>query len=259
MSNITFHLSELFWRIFYPLLFSFFSFFLFGFYFKEIIYFIVCNKAQISFLILTNPLEGIYSYLSLATFLAIILIGLPILIINLYLYIRPSLIFNSSSSYFNEFLVIFLFISLPLISVLLSLKILPYAINILISPIFGNKEFNIMFIYWVPQISSIISLFITLTISSLIYILIPIFIIFIQIKLGNPRKKAIWKAIIKYRQITIWIILTFIAIITPPDLITLIITGIPIILILEISFYMTLIVLKYSVGDSSRSNLHEST
>lgn len=249
MSHLSFHLSELLWRLFYILIASFISFFLFGNYFKEVIYYLICLKADISYIIITNPLDGVFSFLSLTSFLSIFGIFIPQLILHLYLYIRPSLIFRNTKSKGEEWIWIIFLTLIPIFSFYIALIILPYAIKILLSPIFGNKDFNIFFIYWVPQIKGIISLLITLSISTFIYILIPIILIYYQIKIGNPRGKSLYISIVKWRPLTILITFLGLAIVTPPDLITLLITAIPFILLLEISFLLTLIVLKYSIKD----------
>lgn len=243
MSHFSFHIYEFFWRIFYILLPSFLSFLMLGAYFKEVSFYFICIKADLSFIILSHPFEGFLSFLSFSSFLSIFLIFLPLLILHLYIYFRPiRLIYRTKR---GELLGMTFMAFLPIISFYLALILLPSAIKILISPLFGKNTMNSLFIFWVPQIKGIINLLILLSFFIFIYLLIPIILISLQILFGNPHSQFFYKEMGKWRPMTIIIIMTGISIITPPDLITLLITGLPLILLLELTFFISLIVFKY--------------
>lgn len=249
MSHFSFHLYELIWRIiWYPLLFSSISLIILGTNFKVVLFYLLSN-ANIPFLLLTNPLDGIWSYLSLIVVTTMGLIFFPLLIVQFYFYIRPALVFLNSS-YTWEIILLSLLLFFPLFSWKISWIILPKVIEILISPIFGNKDLN-LFIYWTPQLNSIISLYYYITIFTWIVLLTPIIIITVQIKRGNPIGKPIFNSIGDFRPWVLFFILFVLAIITPPDLLTLLIISIPLIIIFEISIFCTRLVLSYSLGKTS--------
>ncbi len=240
-------MKELWLRLIYVIISMLLSFLIYTNYFSTIFY-MWLSQTGVPYIIITNPMEGVSSFLYLGIFWIIITNGLPFCIIQIYLYIRPGMI-TSLSPLDLVYMGIIASI-IPIIIIKLSTVILlPKTIKFLLSPYFAFEHSN--FAYLAPSISSILNIYFFLVLFTIIGILIPLIAILIQIKKGNAEKRVLLGRIAeKYRPISILVISTTISIVTPPDLITLLVLTVPLIIYLELTYLITIIIYNYAVKSS---------
>ena len=236
MSHLSFHFYEFLYRLFYPLISLIFTFFLCTSYHLELLLTILSStNSESSLFIISNPLDSLYTYFYLSLFISSFYIGLPLLLIQLYLFIRPSLFFNNRP--FIDLSVLFSSLLLFLLTNTISLKILQLFISLLQEPIKNIGQSSLLL--WLPNIKNIVELYTFITLILFVYLISPLFLIYLQHKYGLLGK------FLQKRQYMYYIVILVISIITPPDIITLLVMSVPFIVLIEGSYFMSLVLTAY--------------
>lgn len=225
--NVTGHLSELRNRLIVTVIF-FVAFFIVGFiYVKEIYYFFV-NDVDFA-LNITSPGDIIWIYFTMAGLVA--LVGtLPILCIQVWLFIKPGLTSNerkASLAYIPAVFILFL-VGLTFGYLIFIKLILPFLLSL------NDGMFNQIF-----TVDKYFKFLLRVTLPFAILFEIPIVAMFLT-SLGVITPDFMKKT----RKYAYFILVIIGTIVTPPDFILQLVVAVPLILLYEISIYFAGIVYK---------------
>ncbi len=237
MLYLTFHLLELYWRVFHLFLSLIAGFLLFNSYFLEMLLFIL-DSSHISSLLISSPLDCLQSYLFLSLASSFFFIFLPLLTLHSFLFLRPSFPGVGAGGAFILFILHFLAWGL-------TSTVLPFLLYILLSPYQNLEISNIL--YWVPSLQGVLSFFFFLLSFSLFCIFTPLFIIIIvynQCK-DQVKRQLKWKSLFRSRLYLLFALLLLLSFLTPPDLLSLLFFSFPLIFLLESTSFVILLLLAY--------------
>lgn len=225
--NVVGHLAELRNRLIVTAVF-FIVFFIFAFVFVEDIYHFF--EKDIDFeLNITSPGDIIWIYFSIAGLTAII--GtLPVLSLQLWLFIKPGLTTSerkASASYIPAIFILFV-VGLAFGYIMFIKLILPFLLSL------NNGMFNELF-----TVEKYFRFLLHVTLPFAILFEIPIIIMFLT-SLGILTPAFLRKM----RKYAYFILLIVGALVTPPDIILQLVVAIPLFVLYEISIYLSKIVYK---------------
>lgn len=234
--TLNFHIQELKWRIFYTLL-STLACTLVAYEFRiEILYLAsqpLINQGITQF-VYTNLSEAFITYLKLSILVGLY-ITLPLWILQIYRFLKPGLYLKEVNILFKSICLGFLFILIGLITlwVIISPTLYKFFVGF-------TTEGNIYDLKLMIKIKDLVA-FITNTILATTWLFgLPGALALM------PKYKQMLNYIMKYRSIVWFLILTFSAIVTPPDVISQILFGVPLILAIEISCLVANIGYQYT-------------
>lgn len=225
--NVVGHLAELRNRLIVTAVF-FIVFFIFAFVFVEDIYHFF--EKDIDFeLNITSPGDIIWIYFSIAGLTAII--GtLPVLSLQLWLFIKPGLTTSerkASASYIPAIFILFV-VGLAFGYIMFIKLILPFLLSL------NNGMFNELF-----TVEKYFRFLLHVTLPFAILFEIPIIIMFLT-SLGILTPAFLRKM----RKYAYFILLIVGALVTPPDIVLQLVVAIPLFVLYEISIYLSKIVYK---------------
>jgi len=228
--NIVGHLSELRKRLMVTGLF-FIIFFILGFIFVKDIYQFFENDIDFK-LTVTSPGDIIWIYLIMASLIAIIF-TLPMLSLQIWLFIKPGLTKNERKSSLGYIPAIFLLFVIGLVfGYLVFIKlILPFLLSL------NDGMFNELF-----TVERYFRFLIRLTLPFALLFEIPVIMMFLT-SLGILTPQFLRKT----RKYAYFILLIVGALITPPDIILQLAVAVPLFLLYEISIYLSVIVYRRKV------------
>ncbi|MFQ3675860.1 MAG: twin-arginine translocase subunit TatC, partial [Endomicrobiia bacterium] len=194
-------------------------------------------------LIFTYPTEMVVTYFKVSIFLGAILSS-PAILYNLWLFIKPAV---SKEIKFNFFLWLLIILVLFVLGIFFAyVIILPYGLKFLLT--FGTKV-----AYPMISLNNYISFVLTILVITGIIFEMPVFCAMLtKLKILTPaflRKK---------RKEALFALITVAAIITPTtDVFNLILFVSPMILLYEISIWVSYFVIKFSVSTDERVYFYE--
>ncbi|MFC7060390.1 twin-arginine translocase subunit TatC [Halobacillus seohaensis] len=225
--NITDHLSELRKRIIWSLG-SFIVFFIVGFVFIRDIYGFLEKDIPIQ-LSVTSPGEIIWIYFTIASIIAII-VSLPMLCLQLWLFIKPALTSKEKKVSLGYIPAIFLLFVAGLsfgYTVFVQL-ILPFLLSL------NEGMFNELF-----TVERYFRFVFRVTIPFAILFEIPIIIMFLtSLGIINP------ELLVKIRKYAYFVLIVVGTMISPPDFILQIVVAVPLIILYEVSIILSRIVYR---------------
>src|SRR5690625_4534612 len=228
--NIVGHLSELRNRLLVTGIF-FIGFFILGFIFIKDIYYFFENDVDFK-LTITGPGDIIWIYFSIAGLIAIIA-TLPVLSLQIWLFIKPGLTKPERRASLSYIPAIFLLFLLGLVfGYLMFIKlILPFLLSL------NDGMFNELF-----TVEKYFRFLLRVTLPFAILFEIPIVLMFLT-SLGLVTPKFLRKT----RKYAYFILLVVGALVTPPDVILQLAVAIPLFILYEISIYLSTIVYRKKI------------
>ena len=219
--DVTGHLTELRNRLMVTA-FVFVVFFILGFIYREEVYSFFAKDVHIK-LNITSPLETVWIFFSIAGLVAIVA-TLPVLALQLWLFIKPGLKKNERRATLLYVPVIFLLFGLGLVAGYLSFTQLIFPFLIALNDGLFNEIFTVERYFRI--------LFHTMIIFAFVFEL-PIVMMFLT-SLGIITPDFLKRT----RKYAYFILLLISGLITPPDVILQIVVAIPLILLYEISIIL---------------------
>jgi len=228
--NIVGHLSELRNRLLVTGIF-FIGFFILGFIFIKDIYYFFENDIDFK-LTVTSPGDIIWIYFTIAGLIAIIA-TLPVLSLQIWLFIKPGLTKPERRASLSYIPAIFLLFLLGLVfGYLMFIKlILPFLLSL------NDGMFNELF-----TVEKYFRFLLRVTLPFAILFEIPIVLMFLT-SLGLVTPKFLRKT----RKYAYFILLVVGALVTPPDVILQLAVAIPLFILYEISIYLSTIVYRKKI------------
>src|SRR5690625_507353 len=219
--DVTGHLTELRNRLMVTA-FVFVVFFILGFIYREEVYSFFAKDVHIK-LNITSPLETVWIFFSIAGLVAIVA-TLPVLALQLWLFIKPGLKKNERRATLLYVPVIFLLFVLGLVAGYLAFTQLIFPFLIALNDGLFNEIFTVEKYFRI--------LFHTMIIFAFVFEL-PIILMFLT-SLGLITPDFLKRT----RKYAYFILLLISGLITPPDVILQIVVAIPLILLYEISIQL---------------------
>lgn len=258
MLYLTFHLLELYWRVFHLFLSLIAGFLLFNSYFLEMLLFIL-DSSHIPSLLITSPIDSLQSYLFLSLASSLYFICLPLLCFHSFMFLRPSFPADSWVKFTPLLFGLMFYLAFRL-----TFQLLPFILFILLSP-YQNLEISNI-IYWVPSLQGILSFFFFLLSFSLFCLFSPLFIVWFVYNLCKDvfTRQLKFISLLRSRLYLLFALLVLISFLTPPDLISLLLFSLPILLILESSSFVIILLFVYynntflDPRDGGMAHLHNS-
>lgn len=225
--NIVGHLSELRNRLLITGV-CFIGFFIFGFIFIKDIYYFFENDIDFK-LTVTSPGDIIWIYFTIAGLIAIVA-TLPVLSLQLWLFVKPGLTKPERRVSLSYIPAIFLLFVLGLVfGYLMFIKlILPFLLSL------NDGMFNELF-----TVEKYFRFLMRITIPFAILFEIPVILMFLT-SLGVVTPKFLKKT----RKYAYFILLIVGALVTPPDVVLQLAVAIPLFILYEISIYLSTIVYR---------------
>ena len=232
------HLFELKYN-FFILLITFFYLFIISYYFSDqLIYLLVntlLNRNMLKYFIFTNITEIFITNIFIASFIATFL-TIQIIIILIWFFLSPGL-YKFENLMFIKFYILFLLFNLFIINLIFT-NIIPNIWNFFLNLNFSN--FYILTIYFEPKIND----YFKFIFSSFIYIFIIFFYFFILFFLFFNNYFKI-KMFINLRKFFYLKIILLSALITPPDILNLLLIYFLLFFIFEIIIYILIYLNRY--------------
>ena len=236
--DINYHIKELKYRVFYVIL-SMFSTSIIAYHYKEaIIYFLAqplliscSSKNDINF-VYTNMTEAFITYIKVSIYTGIF-VCIPLIILNIYRYILPGLLRKEKEKliYVLKLWILAFILGQIWYYVYLSPLLFKFFIGFMY-----DEYINLNLIVKLDEFLNFISI---IFISNSICFSIPAILLISE----TYQKYSIYLA--SYRHYFIFIILIFSGIITPPDVISQITFGLPLIVLLEITYLLSRVLNNY--------------